>query len=86
MTTIKEHLENIFPEYGGCGCMSCDSLDIRGLIEQAIKMIDKELIGKDQSPQLMAEKLRPEASMAEYGAFINYIRNRLRIQQRQKLQ
>jgi len=71
MTTIKEHLENIFPEYGGCGCMSCDSLDIRELIEQAIKMIDKELIGKDDTN-------------SENGYFGD--RNNLRNEQRQKLQ
>lgn len=48
----------------------------------------QEVIGKDLQPEMRldkGEKLRPEASLAEYGAFINYISNNTKRKMREKL-
>lgn len=54
-----------------------------------VDLIEKEVIGKDLQPEMRldkGEKLRPEASLAEYGAFINYISNNTKREMRKELQ
>jgi len=54
-----------------------------------VDLFEKEVIGKELQPEMRldkGEKLRPEASLAEYGAFINFISNNTKRKMKEKLQ